>query len=266
MKISIVTISFNQAQYLRQCIDSVLNQNYSNIEYIVVDPGSTDGSREIIESYGDRIIKIFERDSGPSDGLNKGFEHATGQIFCYLNSDDTFCPDALTTVANTFKNFPCDDVLYGHGYVIDECGQRLRRCYSDRFSLKAAAYGSAVVIQPSTFFRAEAFKAVNGFNKENRSNWDGELFIDMVIHGFKARRVDEFFSNYRIHTGSITGSGRLKLLHRAHSDRMFEKIMGRGKRISDRYWTLAYRIFKHFIHPYATLERLRFGPVFAARE
>ena len=73
MKISVVTISFNQAKFLRECIDSVLNQDYHEIEYIVVDPGSTDGSKKIIDSYGDKIIKYYEKDYGPADGLNKGF-------------------------------------------------------------------------------------------------------------------------------------------------------------------------------------------------
>ncbi|PMX34065.1 hypothetical protein C1Y26_29800 [Pseudomonas sp. MPR-R2A7] len=71
MKISIVTISFNQADYLKKCIDSVLSQHFNDLEYIVVDPGSTDGSREIIESYGDRLIKVFEKDTGAADGLKE---------------------------------------------------------------------------------------------------------------------------------------------------------------------------------------------------
>ena len=86
MKISVVTISYNQAGYLKQCIDSVLNQDYPDIEYIIVDPGSTDGSREIIESYGDRVIKIFEPDTGPANGLNKGFHRATGDIFYFIKA------------------------------------------------------------------------------------------------------------------------------------------------------------------------------------
>lgn len=265
MKISIVTISFNQAKYLRQCIDSVLSQDYSNIEYIVVDPGSTDGSREIIESYGDRVIKVFEKDAGPADGLNKGFERATGQIYCYLNSDDTLCSGALTAVANKYKEFHSADIIYGHGYVIDEHNLHLRKCYSDIFSLMAAAYGAAVVIQPSTFFRAEAFKAVGGFNKENRSNWDGELFIDFAMHDLKLQRINNFLSNYRIHEEGITGSGRLEILHREYRDRMFEKIMGRKKHKFDDLFALAYRIKKHFFNPSATIERLRFGPIFGSR-
>ena len=95
MKISIVTISFNQEKYLRQCIDSVLSQTGCEVEYIVVDPGSTDRSREIIESYGDKIIRVFESDDGPADGLARGFGRATGRVYGWINSDDYLLPGAL---------------------------------------------------------------------------------------------------------------------------------------------------------------------------
>ena len=96
LKISIVTLSFNQRAYLQEAIDSVLSQGYLDLEYIVVDPGSTDGSRDLIKSYGDRIAHcIFEPDRGAADGLNKGFERATGDVFGFLNADDLLFPGAL---------------------------------------------------------------------------------------------------------------------------------------------------------------------------
>ena len=89
MKVSIVTISFNQARFLRRAITSVLSQDYPDIEYIVVDPGSTDGSREIINAYGPRLASvIFDPDDGPADGLNRGFQLATGDVLAYINADD----------------------------------------------------------------------------------------------------------------------------------------------------------------------------------
>ena len=89
MKFSVVTVSFNQRQYLEEALTSVLEQDYPAIEYIVVDPGSTDGSRELIESFRDRLASIvFEADQGAADGLNKGFQRASGDIFGFLNSDD----------------------------------------------------------------------------------------------------------------------------------------------------------------------------------
>src|SRR3954454_9281745 len=96
MKFSIVTLAFKQRKYLREAMDSVLNQDYPSIEYIVVEPGSNDGSREIIEDYGDRIsCRIYEPDKGAADGLNNGFARATGDVFAFLNGDDLLLPGAI---------------------------------------------------------------------------------------------------------------------------------------------------------------------------
>jgi glycosyltransferase involved in cell wall biosynthesis len=143
MKFSIVTISFNQARFLEQSIRSILDQDYPHVEYIVVDPGSTDGSRQIIERYRDRIAKIiFEPDNGPADGLNKGFAKATGDIYGFLNSDDYFLPGALTTVASVFTASPDIDVLSGHALVVDARGCEINRFFSRRFSLTRFIYGA----------------------------------------------------------------------------------------------------------------------------
>ena len=102
-RVSIVTISFNQAEFLERTIESVLAQDYPEIEYIVVDPGSTDGSREIIDRYRSRISKVILRpDRGAADGLNHGFAEATGEIFGFLNSDDLLLPGAASKAAGFF--------------------------------------------------------------------------------------------------------------------------------------------------------------------
>ena len=262
MKISVVTISYNQAKYVGQCINSVLDQDYSNIEYIVVDPGSTDGSRELITSYGSRIKKIFEKDFGPADGLNIGFRYATGDIFCYLNSDDIFLPEAFHAVANAFLSDAKCDVICGHGHIIDGQSKYLRRVFSDRFSLKGAAYGASLAIQPSTFFRRTIFERIGGFNVYNKSNWDGELLIDMALAGADIKTINRFLSCYRVHNTSITGSGRLSKLHAAHSLKMFSKIMDRPFLENDNISALYYRLMKHIKNPRATYERILYGPIF----
>jgi len=139
MKVSIVTISFNQAEFLEEAILSVLNQNYSDIEYIVVDPGSTDDSREIIEKYRDRISHIiYEPDKGPADGLNVGFKKATGDVYAYLNADDVFLHGSVKKMVNYFNQFPDVDVISGHAHVIVQN----RNCWDGELMIDMALKGA----------------------------------------------------------------------------------------------------------------------------
>jgi glycosyltransferase involved in cell wall biosynthesis len=209
MKISIVTISFNQAEFLERTIKSVLDQNYSDLEYIIVDPGSTDGSREIIEKYRDKITHIiYEPDQGPADGLNKGFSLATGDIYAYLNSDDTLLPGTLNYIAAEFEKSPGVDVISGHGFVTDKDDQVLQKVFSHPFSLTSYAAGCCILVQQSTFFKPAIYKSIDGFNKENRICWDGELMVDYALKGAKFKLVRKYLSCFRIYEDSITGSGQ----------------------------------------------------------
>lgn len=120
MRISIVTISYNQGRFLERAIRSVLGQDHDDVEHIIVDPGSTDGSRDIIEKYREDLAAvIFESDEGPADGLRKGFATATGDVFGQLNADDCYLPGALRRVAREFEASPDIGVVYGHGIIAD---------------------------------------------------------------------------------------------------------------------------------------------------
>jgi glycosyltransferase involved in cell wall biosynthesis len=263
MKVSIVTISFNQVRFVEEALRSVVEQDHDDIEYIVVDPGSTDGSRDIIERNRTRLSTvILEPDTGPADGLNKGFSAAHGEIFGFLNSDDILERGALSSVSRYFDANPDVDVISGHSWVIDADGKPLRRFYSDRYSLWMAAYGASILSQPSTFFRAEAFRGTGGFNADNRSNWDGELFVDMALAGMRFALVPEFWSRYRVHDAGITGSGKLHDLHQAHRMRMFRKIKRRELRPFDRLLGAGARYARKILNPHDTMERLRHGPVY----
>lgn len=262
MKISIVTISFNQAEFLERTIQSVINQNGVDYEYIIVDPGSTDGSRDIIERYRDKISHIvYEKDRGPADGLNRGFSRASGDVFAYLNSDDTFEPDALRRAARFLAVHPEYDVICGHAYATDAQDRKLRRVWSEPYRRLLVAYGAGVQIQPSTFIRRQAFYRSGGFNTANRSNWDGELLADLHLSGARIGICPEFLSCYRLHDTSITNTDKLDALIAAWSRRAFEKLMKRPRRNSDRYIAVALRLFKHAAHPQALAERVLRGPM-----
>lgn len=263
MKVSIVTISYNQVDFLERALQSVIEQNYSNVEYIVVDPGSTDGSREILERYRSKISTlIYEPDSGPSDGLNKGFAVASGDVFGFLNSDDILLPDAIKKVVEFFRRSPQVDVVSGHTVIIDQNDTCLRSSFSDRFSLIKYAYGAAVLMQPSTFFKAHIYKKIGGFNVANGSNWDGELFVDMGMAGARFAVMDEFLSGYRLHPQSITSSKKLDAGMRTYNRAIFRKIMGRDKTVLDKLPAVFFRLVKHLGNPKALSERILKGPVY----
>ncbi|MGQ0696841.1 MAG: glycosyltransferase family 2 protein [Panacagrimonas sp.] len=262
MKFSIVTISYNQARFLEEAMRSVVEQDYTDIEYIVVDPGSTDGSREIIERYRDRIAKlIYEPDKGPADGLNKGFAAANGDILGFLNSDDILERDTLGRVARYFDRHPRVDVVSGHSWIIDEAGTVRRRSYSDRFSLRMAAYGASILSQASTFFRADAFRRTGGFNVANRWSWDGELFVDMALAGARFSLEPQFWSRFRIHDAGITGSGKSRQFLRQERDQMFRRIMRREPGGIDAVLRVAARYARKGLNWADTIERLRHGPI-----
>lgn len=227
MKISVVTISFNQAKFLRQCIESVLAQNYSNLEYIIVDAGSTDGSREIISSFGDVIIKIFEADDGPADGLNKGFSRATGDIFYFINADDFLLDDSFRTAIQLFEKYPRIDVLLAGGIGIDENNVRFKRFFPSKISPQAYVNGAVTFFQQGMFFRSTAYKSVHGFNPLNKTCWDGELLLQFMCKGFRFRRIMTQLGAFRVHPESITGSNRLAKELGMDRQRLFEMVYGK---------------------------------------
>jgi glycosyltransferase involved in cell wall biosynthesis len=256
-RVSIVTISFNQEKFLERAIRSVLDQDYGDIEYIVIDAGSIDGSREIIERYRSRISKvILEPDKGPADGLNKGFAAASGDIFGYINADDSYLPGAITKAVAAFEMRPDADVIYGHSYIVDGSGQVVRRSRSVPFDLRLYAYGGVIVMQQSTFFRRQAFENAGGFNASNRTSWDGELLIAMARSGSKLAMVDDYWSMYAIYPGSITASIKTNQQYLNDHARMFHTITGLDvDQVSTIRFYLA-RIEKWFRNPLVPIHRV----------
>lgn len=230
-RISIVTISFNQARFLERAIKSVIEQDCEGVEYIVVDPGSTDGSRELIERYRDRIdTVIFEPDNGPADGLNKGFRAATSDIFAYVNSDDELSPGACSYAVQFFDSHPDIDVLCGSIRITDTEGRAApRKRTPDVFNLRDYANGVCTTGQQATFIRRSMFEAAGGFNPENRIFWDGELLVDMTLAGARYARTSKILGDFRIYPQSMTGSGMFaseKFFK--ERDRVVDKIRAHG--------------------------------------
>lgn len=261
-RVSIVTISFNQAQFLERTIQSVLAQDHPDLEYIVVDPGSTDGSLDIIERYRSRVSKVILRpDQGAADGLNHGFAQATGEVYGYLNSDDLLLPGALSSAVRFLDEHRDVDVVCGHANLIGPDDRCLRRLYSDHMSIERALYGGVTIIQPSAFFRTSIFNRSGGFSANNRVCWDSELFLEMALVGGKFSLVDEFWSGYRVHQQSVTNSKDIVRQNRQVQAEIRSRVKGRKKRKIDRCLIFGHRILRHVVNPRDTWERILRGPV-----
>ena len=226
LRFSIVTLSYNQSRFLPDCLASVTGQVYPDLQYIVVDPGSTDGSRELLAQHRDAIDHlILEPDAGPADGLNKGFAAADGDIFGYVNADDRLLPGTLKRVAALFREQPDTDVLTGAIRIIDADGRPgLRKRTSDLFDPRRYVAGICTVNQQATFFRREAFVRAGGFNPDNRIAWDGELLLDMALAGCRFRTVDRLLGDFRVYPGTITDGA-------TYRDRLAQDIARQARKL-----------------------------------
>ena len=263
LRFSLVTISFNQDRFLEKAIRSVIDQHYPALEYIVVDPGSRDDSREIIERYRDQIDHVvYQPDDGPAEGLNNGFARASGDIYGFLNADDYLMPGALHAVASAFQRQQKTDVIAAHGWLVDVNGKPIRRKHSDRFCAWCYLHKGAYLLQQSTFFRASAYRRVGGFKEMNRTCWDGELWLDMALAGCTFGLVHDDWSCFRTYKGSMSGqiASRTESTRAYEWDRrrMYRQAMGRDpKGLGYRCkWALA-QILKLGTNPVALPSRCR---------
>lgn len=256
-RISIVTLSFNQGRFLADAIESILGQNYPNLDYIVVDPGSTDDSRDIIASYAGRLTALLDPDAGPADGLNLGFGAASGEIFGYINADDLLLPGALETVARHFAARPDIDAILGNGILINAEGKLRRRIKTSRFNLKIFGLSAMTFCQQGHFFRRSAFVASGGFNLENRTCWDVELLVDMALAGARMINVPERLGAFRLYGDTITGSGRLAAATAVDDARIKTKARGRALTPFDRIEAPVRRLARRVADPAYVIDGLR---------
>jgi glycosyltransferase involved in cell wall biosynthesis len=256
--VSVVTISYNQAEFLERAIQSVLAQEGVDLDYIIVDPGSTDGSRDIIERYRDKMSHVLlEKDDGPADGLNCGLAKASGEYFYYLNADDEACPGVLAKAARFLVRHPNVDVVFANGVDIDGSGIRRRHLVSSaRISPLLLLSGAATIVQQAAVVRTSALRAVGGFNAKNRTCWDGEAFMDIALAGGRFRRVWDTWGRFRIHSGSISGSGRLEAAYREDLTRIFRKVRGREPTAWDKVWSILFRLLARLADPLGTAVRV----------
>lgn len=212
-KISIVTPSYNQGSFLEKTIQSVLNQNYPNLEYIIVDGGSKDNSVEIIKKYENHIhYWVSEKDNGQSDAINKGFSKATGEIYYWINSDDYLVPNILKKVGeyNWEKNV---GLLVGIGSIIDLKGNILYTpsYYEPIITEKLFEWTDGKdFMQPACFFSKQAWEDCGPLNKSLYFCMDVDLWIN-ISKKYKIDRVQEIFARAYAHKNAKTTAEESKM-------------------------------------------------------
>ncbi len=178
MKISIVTPSYNQGQFVRETIESVLAQDVPDLEYMVLDGGSTDNSADIIREYEPRLTYWHSKsDRGQADAIHKGFEMSTGDILGWVNSDDMLKPGALSFVMDIFKHNPEIHFMYGGCEIIDEQGRHIKNllepCYNEKWQL----YIRCCVPQSSCFWRRALYFETGGLDTSLHYAMDYDLWF-----------------------------------------------------------------------------------------
>lgn len=205
-KISIITPSFNQGAFIEQTIRSVLDQSYPNLEYIVIDGGSTDETVSIIRRYSDRLTYwVSESDRGQTHAINKGLSIATGDIIAYINSDDYYLPGSFEKVARFSLEHPGCDIIHGRCDVIDHLGALVRVHQGDITNLEQCLdlwgvwWGGRNFVQPEVFWTRQATERTGLFREDLYWVMDYDYWTRIFAAGGQAAFLDHRLAAFRLH-------------------------------------------------------------------
>jgi glycosyltransferase involved in cell wall biosynthesis len=219
--VSVITPSWNSASYIEQTILSVINQTYRNVEYIIIDGGSSDGTLDIIRKYESSIdYWVSETDDGMYQAINKGMRRASGEIVAYLNSDDLYYPDTLEKVVNFFADNSSAELVYGNLDFVNEEGNKLFTQIYPRFNLNFFIRANCSMIgQPAAFWRSSLLKKIGMFDESLKMAADFEFFIRAGMIG-KPMYTPDVLAAFRTHKLSLTstqsqrGQDEVRLIHK----------------------------------------------------
>ena len=207
--VAIVTPSYNTGRYVGPAVRSVLEQDHPAVDYVVMDGGSTDGTVDVLKSFGPTLRWVSGRDRGQSDAINRGFAQTRGDVLGWLNSDDTYAPGALRAAAEFLAAHPDVAMVYGAADFIDAAGRRIGACahVETTFDRRRLLHYSDFIVQPAAFFRRGAFEAVGGLDPSLNWAMDYDLWLKFAAAGFKVAYLPRVLANYRWLGGSKSAAG-----------------------------------------------------------
>ncbi len=204
MKISVITPSYNQAQFLEETLQSVLSQTHPDVELLVLDGGSTDGSVDILERYKGRLWYRSKKDDGQTAAINEGFKQANGEVLTWLNSDDLFYDqDTLARVAARFDQDPALDALFGDFVIIDPTGKVISRKKQVGYDYNCLLYGYCY-ITPAIFVRRGTLDRIGNLDATFRYIFDWEYYLRLGKNKTRIVSMRHYLFRHRYHAESIT--------------------------------------------------------------
>ena len=206
--VAVVTPSYNTGPYVGAAIRSVLEQDHPHVDCVVLDGGSTDGTVDVLKSFGPRLRWVSERDRGQSDAINRGFAQTQGEILGWLNSDDTYAPGAIKTAVEYLWTNPDVAAVYGDAHFIDAEGKFIAKCvHVEPFNRHRLFHYSDFIVQPTAFVRRSAFEAVGGIDTSLHWCMDYDLWLKMAQKGLKIAYLPQHLANYRWLADNKTATG-----------------------------------------------------------
>jgi len=205
LKVSIITPSFGQARFIESTIQSVLDQDYAHIEYIIMDGGSRDGTLEILQKYSQRLAAwVSEPDQGQTDAINKGFARASGDVLAWINSDDTYNPGAVAAAVDFLAKNPDIGMVYADTNFIDENGQEIGRFPAAQTDYRRLRNGYVHIPQQAAFFRADLWQQVGPLDQDFYFAMDYDLWVRLAKLAPLAYLPGQTWANFRLHTSGKT--------------------------------------------------------------
>ncbi len=248
--VSIITPSYNQVRYLEDTIQSVIQQDYQNLEYIIVDGGSTDGSPDVIERYQDKLAWwVSEKDQGQADAINKGFRKATGEVIAWLNSDDLYLPGVISAAVELFQKNPDAGVIYGDAVSADADGRllnelRFRNCGTRDF------LQFNIICQPAVFMKRSIVEKVGYLDPTYHFFLDHQLWIRLsretkFVHHPKIWAVSRYHQDAKnVTMATASGAEVIRIMDWAEKQPDLAEIIGNNH---NQVWAGAYQIIARYL-------------------
>jgi len=257
--VSVIIPVYNQEKYIQECVESVINQDYKKIEIIVVDDGSTDGTADILKSFGDQIKYIRQENQGPAASVNTGIKTSKGSLICWFGSDDVYMTNKISEQVDFLLKEPSISIAYSDYIMIDSNGSKLMDVqvpyppfeqFARSLLIRNFINGSTVIM------RKECIDAVGDYDETLRADPDGDMWFRMLKHGYRFGHISKPLVKYRWHSSNVSKDQelmreckdkvRLKVLSGFTPNELFGDIISAGGSLEKSYEEMALHLFRNF--------------------